>query len=115
MLQPLRGFTSKLVPPNDLLQQAERPSMTCHVTSIAHWLPPKGEIEVDPTASEQELREEKKRVAREHQREVEADDPGRDILWPLEQVRSVPSMQRSQLTTRQSTAECHPPSSIPPS
>jgi hypothetical protein len=63
--------------------------MTCHVTSIAHWLPPKGEIEVDPTASEQELREEKKRVAREHQREVEADDPGRDILWPLEQVCSI--------------------------
>jgi len=45
-------------------------------------------MEVDPTANENELQEQKSHLNRAHQKEVEEDDPGRDILWPLEQVCS---------------------------
>jgi hypothetical protein len=41
---------------------------------------------VDPHANENELREARKRIDRDHQRRVEEDDETRDILWPLEQV-----------------------------
>jgi hypothetical protein len=63
--------------------------MTCQIVSIAHWLPHREEMEIDPTASEATVREAQRQAGREHQQEVEADDPGRDILWPLEQVRAV--------------------------
>jgi hypothetical protein len=49
-------------------------------------LPDKDEMEVDPHANENELREARKRIDRDHQRRVEEDDETRDILWPLEQV-----------------------------
>jgi hypothetical protein len=64
--------------------------MTCHVASVAHMLPAKDEMEVDPTMNDNELREAKKRVDRDHQRRIEEDDETRDILWPLEQVHPFP-------------------------
>ena len=60
--------------------------MTCHIASVAHMLPNKDEMEVDSTMNENEIREAKKRVDRDHQRRIEEDDETRDILWPLEQV-----------------------------
>jgi len=51
-------------------------------------LPDKDEMEVDTTMNDNEIREAKKRVDRDHQRRIEEDDETRDILWPLEQVRA---------------------------
>jgi hypothetical protein len=68
--------------------------MTCHVASVAHMLPAKDEMEVDPTMNDNEVREAKTRIDRDHQRRIEEDDETRDILWPLEQVHySILSLQ----------------------
>ena len=49
-------------------------------------LPDKDDMELNPTMNENEVREAKKRIARDHRRRIEEDDEMRDILWPLEQV-----------------------------
>jgi len=49
-------------------------------------LPDKDDMESDPTMNENEVREAKKSIDRDHQRRIEEDDETRDILWPLEQV-----------------------------
>ena len=49
-------------------------------------LPDKEEMEVDLTMNENEVREAKKNIDRDHQRRIEEDDETHDILWPLEQV-----------------------------
>ena len=49
-------------------------------------LPDKDDMESDPTMNENEVREAKKNIDRDHQRRIEEDDETRDILWPLEQV-----------------------------
>jgi hypothetical protein len=63
--------------------------MTCHVASVAHMLPAKDEMEADPTMNDNEVREAKTRIDRDHQRRIEEDDETRDILWPLEQVHPI--------------------------
>jgi hypothetical protein len=83
---------------------ADMPSMTCHIASIAHWLPPKDVMEVDHNANENEVREARNRANREYQRVVEDDSEGRDIIWPLEQVSWLRRVLPHQLISRQSTA-----------
>jgi hypothetical protein len=52
-------------------------------------LPARDQIEEDPRKNENEQMADKLAVDREHQMEVEEDDPSRDVLWPLEKVSLV--------------------------
>lgn len=62
-------------------------SVSLHIASVTHWLPEQEPIEEDPLANSNEQTAMRNAADREHQMAVEEDDPDRDILWPLEQVR----------------------------
>lgn len=70
-------------------------------------LPDKEAMEVDLTMNENEVREAKKSIDRDHQRRIEEDDETRDILWPLEQVQPF-LRNRRKLMVRLFTAHPHP-------
>lgn len=69
-------------------------------------------MEIDSTANENEIREAQSRINRDHLRQVEDDEEGRDVVWPLEQVSLICSIY-TMLTSRRSMVNPPQPCSTP--